>query len=162
MTIQVGDTLPAADLMQMGDAGPEKTSLTDLAAGRKVVIFGLPGAYTGTCSSEHVPGFIQHAEALRAKGVDDIICVSVNDAFVMKAWAKDTGAEAAGLKLLGDPLSSFTKSVGLDFDAPDFGLVGRSLRYAMVVEDGKVTALNVEENPGVCDVSGGAAVLAMV
>ena len=162
MTIQVGDTLPAADLMQMGDAGPEKTSLTDLAAGRKVVIFGLPGAYTGTCSSEHVPGFIQHAEALRAKGVDDIICVSVNDAFVMKAWAKDTGAEAAGLKLLGDPLSSFTKSVGLDFDAPDFGLVGRSLRYAMVVEDGKVTALNVEENPGVCDVAGGAAVLAMV
>lgn len=162
MTITVGDALPAADLMQMGDAGPEKIALSDLTDGRKVVIFGLPGAYTGTCSNEHVPGFIQHAEALRAKGVDDIICVSVNDAFVMKAWAKDTGADAAGLKMLGDPLSTFTKAIGLDFDAPDFGLVGRSLRYAMVVENGKVTALNTEENPGVCDVSGGAAVLAMV
>lgn len=159
MKVKSNDKLPEANLMQMGEAGPESISLSSLTKGRKVVIFGLPGAFTGTCSTEHVPSFMRNFDALAAKGIEDIICVSVNDAFVMQAWAKDTGADKAGLKMLGDPLSTFTKAIGFDFDAPDFGLMGRSLRYAMVVDDGKITVLQAEENPGVCGVSGGEAIL---
>ncbi|MEP5762434.1 MAG: peroxiredoxin, partial [Litoreibacter sp.] len=153
MAISVGDTLPEANLFRMGDGGPETVALSDLTKGRKVVIFGLPGAYTGTCSSAHVPSFMRTKDQFDAKGVSEIICVSVNDPFVMQAWGEATGASAAGLTFLGDALSDFTKAIGMAFDVPPVGLVARSKRYAMVVEDNVVKALNVEESPGVCETS---------
>ena len=159
MTISVGDTLPDATLSQMGADGPEQVQMSDKLAGRKVVIFAVPGAYTPTCHSAHVPSFVRTKADFDAKGVDEIICVSVNDPFVMKSWGEATGANAAGITMLGDASAEFTKAIGMDFTAPPAGLIDRSLRYAMVVEDGKVSVLQAEENPGVCDVSGGEALL---
>ncbi|MEY8839686.1 peroxiredoxin [Cribrihabitans sp. XS_ASV171] len=158
--ISVGDDLPGATLIQMGDEGPQPVALGDRMKGRKIVIFAVPGAFTPTCHSAHVPSFVRTKDQFDAKGVDEIICVSVNDPFVMKAWGEATGATEAGLTMLADPESAFTKAIGMDFDAPPAGLIGRSKRYAMVVEDGKVTALNLEENPGACDVSAGEGLLA--
>ncbi|KNG94713.1 peroxiredoxin [Pseudaestuariivita atlantica] len=158
--IAQGDTLPAATLLKMGENGPEQVDLGSKTAGRKVVIFAVPGAFTPTCHSAHVPSFIRTKDEFDAKGVDEIICVSVNDPFVMKAWGEATGATDAGLTLLGDADGSFTKAIGMDFDAPPAGLITRSKRYAMLVEDGKVTTLHVEESPGTCEVSGGEALLA--
>ncbi|MEP3332730.1 peroxiredoxin [Sedimentitalea sp.] len=160
MTISTGEKLPDATLVAMGAEGPETVSLGDKTAGRKVVIFAVPGAFTPTCHSAHVPSFIRTKSAFDDKGVDEIICVSVNDPFVMKAWGDATGAEAAGLTMLSDPESAFTKAIGMDFDAPPAGLIARSRRYAMLVEDGSVTLLQAEENPGVCEVSGGEGLLA--
>lgn len=159
MTISVGDTLPDATLGQMGADGPEQVSMADKTKGRKVVIFAVPGAYTPTCHNAHLPSFVRTKAEFDAKGVDEIICVSVNDPFVMGAWGKDTGAADAGITMLGDAEAAFTKSIGMEFSAPPAGLIDRSKRYAMVVEDGKVTVLQAEENPGVCDVSGGEALL---
>jgi peroxiredoxin len=159
MTIEVGGTLPEATLLTMGANGPEPVSLHGRLKGRKVVVFGLPGAYTGTCSTVHLPSFIRTAEAFRAKGVDEIICIAVNDPFVLKAWGEATGAVAAGITLLGDADGSFTRAIGMDFSAPQFGLFGRSGRYAAIVEDGRVTALKVDE-PGHCDLSTGESLLA--
>ncbi len=160
MTIAPGDTLPEATLVKLGASGPEAVSLADHAKGKKVVIFAVPGAFTPTCHSAHVPSFIRTKDQFAAKGVDEIICVSVNDPFVMKAWGEATGATEAGITMLGDAQSAFTKAIGMDFDAPPAGLIARSKRYAMVVEDGKVTKLHVEESPGVCEISGGEALLA--
>jgi len=160
MTIVLGDTLPEATLVKLGASGPEAVSLADHAKGKKVVIFAVPGAFTPTCHSAHVPSFIRTKDQFAAKGVDEIICVSVNDPFVMKAWGEATGATEAGITMLGDAQSAFTKAIGMDFDAPPAGLIARSKRYAMVVEDGKVTKLHVEESPGVCEISGGEALLA--
>ncbi|WP_163847460.1 peroxiredoxin [Pseudooceanicola aestuarii] len=160
MTINQGDKLPDATLLQMTADGPAPVKLADKVAGRKVVIFGLPGAYTGTCSTAHVPSFIRTKGDFDAKGVDEIICVSVNDPFVMGAWADSTGAGEAGLTFLGDPQAEFTKAAGLDFSAPPAGLIDRSRRFAMLVEDGTVTVLNIEENPGICEVSAGEGLLA--
>lgn len=154
MTISVGNTLPEATLSRMGAKGPETVSLTSLLSGRKVVLFALPGAYTGTCSTIHIPSFIRTADALRAKGVDDIICLSVNDPFVLGAWGDATGAAAAGIHHVGDADGSFTKAVGMDFSAPAIGLIGRSNRYALVVDNGVVTHANIDE-PGVCNMSTG-------
>lgn len=163
MTISVGDKLPAATLLGSDEKGaPKEVNLGDLTAGRKIVIFGLPGAFTGTCSTAHVPSFIRTRDDFAAKGVEDIICVSVNDAFVMNAWADSTGAKDAGILMLGDPASDFTKALGMAFDAPPAGLYGRSKRYAMLVEDGTVTVLNVEESPGVCEVSAGETLLGQI
>ncbi|MFZ7093453.1 peroxiredoxin [Primorskyibacter sp. 2E233] len=162
MTIKAGDTLPNATLSRMGDEGPEQVDLDTLTKGRKVVIFALPGAYTGTCTTAHVPSFIRTRDDFANKGVDEVICLSVNDPFVMGAWGESTGATAAGISMLGDPQAEFTKAVGMEFTAPPAGLIDRSKRYAMVVEDGKVTILQAEENPGVCDVSGGEALLAAI
>lgn len=159
MPISTGETLPDATMMVMGAEGPEGVALKDKFAGRKVVIFGLPGAYTGTCSTAHVPSFIRTVDAFKAKGVDEVICVSVNDPFVMDAWGKATGAEEAGIAMLGDSEAVFTKAIGMDFSAPPVGLIDRSLRYALYAEDGVVKVLQQEENPGVCDVSGGEALL---
>lgn len=159
MTISVGDTIPDATLMRVGSEGPEGVELSSLTAGRKVVIFGLPGAYTGTCTTAHVPSFMRTKDQFAAKGVDDIICVSVNDPFVMDAWGKSTGAADAGLHMLGDSGGEFIKALGMDFTAPPAGLYGRSKRFAMVVDDGKVTLLHEEENPGMCDVSAGEGML---
>lgn len=160
MTISKGDKLPDATLLQMGENGPESVTLSDKTAGRKVVIFAVPGAFTPTCHSAHVPSFIRTKDQFAEKGVDEIICISVNDPFVMRAWGKDTGAADAGITMLGDPDSAFTKAIGMDFDAPPAGLVARSKRYAMLVEDGTVTVLHQEESPGTCEVSGGEAMLA--
>lgn len=158
--IKTGDSLPEAEFGRIGTEGPEQVSLSSLTKGRKVVIFAVPGAFTPTCHSAHVPSFMRTKDALMAKGVAEIICISVNDPFVMQAWGDATGAAPAGLTLLADGTGAFTKAIGMDFDAPPVGLMGRSKRYAMVVEDGIVTLLHAEESPGVCEVSGGEAVLA--
>ena len=159
MTISAGQTLPEATLIRMGANGAEQVSISALTKGRKVVIFGVPGAFTPTCHSAHVPSFIRTKDGFAAKGVDEIICVSVNDPFVMKAWGEATGANAAGLSLLADADSSFTKALGLAFDAPPVGLLARSKRYALYAEDGVVKALHLEESPGTCDISGGESLL---
>lgn len=162
MTISTGDSLPEATLLQMGANGPEAVALAPKLKGRKVVIFGLPGAYTGTCTTAHVPSFIRTADKFAAKGVDEIICVSVNDPFVMKAWGESTGATAAGITFLGDADASFTKAIGLTFSAPPVGLFDRSKRFALYAEDGVVKVLHLEESPGVCEISGGEALLAAI
>ena len=155
MAISTGDTLPDANLIRMGENGPEAVSLSGLTKGRKVVIFAVPGAYTPTCHSAHVPSFIRTADAFKAKGVDEIICISVNDPFVLKVWEEHTGAAAAGITTLGDPESTFTTAIGMNFSAPVVGFVERSKRYAMVVEDGVVTIINPETSRSECEISGG-------
>lgn len=162
MTISQGAKLPDATLLQVGDAGPQPVALSGKLAGRKVVIFGLPGAFTGTCTTAHVPSFIRTADKFAAKGVDEIICISVNDPFVMKAWGESTGATAAGITMLGDADASFTKAIGMAFSAPPVGLFDRSRRYALYAEDGVVKVLHVEENSGVCEASGGESLLAAI
>ncbi len=157
--IATGDMLPEATLIQMGAEGPEEVRISDKTKGRKVVIFAVPGAFTGTCTTAHVPSFMRTKDQFDAKGVEEIICISVNDPFVMGAWGESTGATAAGLTMLADAASEFTKAIGMDFDAPPVGLIARSKRYAMLVEDGKVVAMNLEENPGVCEVSAGEGLL---
>lgn len=159
MAISKGDKLPDATLFCLGESGPAQIMLSEKTKGRKVVIFALPGAFTGTCTTAHVPSFIRTRDQFMAKGVDEIICISVNDPFVMNAWGESTGATAAGITMLGDSESAFTKAVGMDFSAPPAGLIDRSKRYAMLVEDGVVSILQAEENPGVCDVSGGESLL---
>ncbi|MFQ1701085.1 peroxiredoxin [Loktanella agnita] len=159
MTIKVGDKLPDATLLVMGDGGPEQVTMADKTQDRKVVIFGLPGAYTGTCSTAHVPSFMITHEDFKARGVDEIICVSVNDPFVMKAWGELTRASDEGITMLADAESNFTKAIGMDFSAPPVGFVNRSKRYSMLVENGEVKILNAEENPGECDISAGETLL---
>lgn len=159
MAISIGDTLPDATLSRLGDAGPEAVALSDLTKGRKVVLFAVPGAYTPTCHSAHVPSFIRTKGAFADKGVDEIICVSVNDPFVMKMWGEATGATEAGITMLADAQSEFTKAIGMDFSAPPAGLIDRSKRYAMLIEDGKVVQLNPEESPGTCEISAGETLL---
>lgn len=160
MTISQGDMLPEGQLIRLGDKGPEAVSVSSLTKGKRVAVFAVPGAYTPTCHSAHVPSFIRTKSAFAEKGIGDIVCISVNDPFVMKAWGESTGATDAGLVMLADADSSFTKALGMDFDAPPAGLLARSKRYAMIVEDGKVTTLHVEESPGTCEISGGEALLA--
>ncbi|MGB3405982.1 MAG: peroxiredoxin [Jannaschia sp.] len=160
MAISQGDALPDAHLIRIGDSGPEKVSLADIGKGKTIAVFAVPGAYTPTCSSAHVPSFIRTKDGFAAKGVDTIVCVSVNDPFVMKAWGEATGATAAGLHMLADADGAFTKAIGMDFTAPPAGLIGRSRRYAMLVEDGVVKVMHVEEAPGVCEVSAGESLLA--
>ncbi|WP_135449334.1 peroxiredoxin [Tabrizicola caldifontis] len=161
MTIAVGSRLPEATLLQMGDGGAESVKLSERLKGRKVVIFGLPGAYTGTCSTAHVPSFIRAAKAFADKGVDEIICISVNDPFVMKAWGEATGATAAGITMLADADSSFTKAIGMAFDVPHLGFFARSRRYSALVEDGVVTRFNPEPGTG-CEISAGEHLLAQL
>lgn len=154
MKLKVGDKLPDAKMSVMGSDGPEVVSLSDELAGRKTVVFALPGAFTGPCSTTHIPSFIRVMDQLKAKGIDEVYCIAVNDPFVLKAWGETTGATDAGIKMLGDADASFTKALEADFTAPPLGLHERSNRYAALVEDGVVTVLNVDE-PGVCDISTG-------
>ncbi|MBC7145413.1 MAG: peroxiredoxin [Thioclava marina] len=160
MTLTTGDTLPGATFLVMGPEGPQPVSLGDKMKGRKVVIFAVPGAYTGVCTTAHVPSFIRTKEAFAAKGVDEIICIAVNDPFVMKAWGEATGAEATGITMLADAEAAFTQAIEMDFTAPPAGLINRSRRYAMLVEDGVVKVLHVEESPGTCEASAGEGLLA--
>ncbi|MEM9845297.1 MAG: peroxiredoxin [Pseudomonadota bacterium] len=155
MTLSTGDSLPDATLLTIGENGPETVKLSDKTSGRKVVIFALPGAYTGTCTGAHVPSFIRTKDDFTAKGVDEIICLSVNDPFVMDTWSETTGAKAAGITMLADSASEFAKATGLNFSAPPVGFYDRLKRSAMIVDNGTVTALHIDENPGVCDVSAG-------
>jgi len=162
MTISIGDHLPEATLLRWGEKGPEAVSLHSLVAGRNVVLFGLPGAYTPTCTAAHVPSFIRTIAALKAKGVDAVICVSVNDAHVMRAWGEATGATAAGIMMLADGASELTKALGLAFDAPAAGMFGRSQRYALQAVDGVGRVLHIGQSRGTCEGSGGEAMLAAI
>lgn len=159
MTIQTGDTLPNATLLKMGEEGPEQIVLADKLEGRKVVIFGLPGAFTGTCSTAHVPSFMVTYDDFKAKGVEEIICVAVNDPFVMKAWGESTQAVDAGITMLADAESEFTTAIGMNFSAAPVGFVNRSKRYSMLVENGVVKILNAEASPGECEISAGETLL---
>ena len=153
MTIKVGEKLPASVFMEMTDKGPAPVPADEFFAGKKVVLFALPGAFTPTCSNQHWPGYVKNADALKEKGVDEIACLSVNDAFVMGAWGKDQGVGDA-VRMLGDGNADFTKAVGLEMDGSSFGMGTRSLRYSMLVEDGVLKALNIESNPGAAEDSG--------
>ena len=151
MTIQTGDKLPDATFVKVTENGPEQVNTADYFKGRKVALFSVPGAFTPTCSAKHLPGFVQHSEAIRGKGVDQIVCLSVNDAFVMDAWGK---AQNVGDKvlMLADGNAEFSKAVGLTMDGTNYGMGTRACRYAMVIEDNTVKALNVEA-PGAFEVS---------
>lgn len=151
MTIKVGDRIPSATLMQMKGGAPQPVKTDDLFAGRKVALFALPGAFTPTCSAKHLPGYVQHAEELRQKGLDTVACVSVNDAFVMGAWGENQGA-GDRVMMLADGNGEFTRALGLEMDASKYGMGKRSQRYSMIVDDGVVKRLNVEE-PGAFAVS---------
>lgn len=161
MTISIGDTLPEATFLIFGPDGPKEVPSAEVFPGRKVVVFAVPGAFTPTCTREHVPSFVKAADALASKGVDEIVCISVNDPFVMSAWGESTGAAASKIRMLADPNGEFTKAIGLAFDAPPAGLFGRSKRYSMLVEDGKVTQLNIEPATA-CTISGGETILEQV
>lgn len=156
MAIKEGDKLPDATLHIMKDGRPTAVTTQELFGGKKVVLFAVPGAYTPTCSEAHLPGYVVNADAIREKGVDDIVCVSVNDPFVMDSWGKEHNAET--VRMVGDGNGEFTSKLGLEMDGSGFGLGTRSQRYAMVVDDGVVTKLAVEE-PGKFDVSKAEAIL---
>lgn len=158
MTISVGDKLPAGKALRVGENGPEEVDLADLAQGR-VVIFGLPGAYTGTCTNAHIPSFIRTADAFRAKGISRIVCLTVNDPFVTDAWAKSTGADKAGIEILADADGSVSRALGLSFDVPQAGLYGRCKRFAALLEAGRFVTVQIEESPGQCSISAGEALL---
>ena len=157
MTIKVGDKVPSVKLKQMTPDGMKDVQTEDFFKGKKVVLFALPGAFTPTCSAKHLPGFVEKAAELKAKGVDTIACLSVNDAFVMNAWGKDQKADGK-VQMLADGNADFTKAVGLELDARANGLGIRSQRYAMVVDNGVVKTLNVEK-PGSFEVSSAESVL---
>ena len=147
MAITVGEKIPACELKIMGAEGPQSVTTEELFSGKKVVMFAVPGAFTPGCSMTHLPGFVVNADKIKAKGVDSIICVAVNDAFVMDAWGKAQNAEA--LIMLGDGNGELTRKLDLELDGSGFGLGQRSQRYSMIVEDGTVTALNLEAGPGI-------------
>lgn len=159
MTIAVNDRLPDAEFMTPGPDGPTPTTAAQELDGKTVVLFAVPGAFTPTCSIAHAPAFVAMADKIKAKGVDAILCVSVNDAFVLDAWAKQLDPEGR-VRFLADGSATFTKAIGMELDATGFGMGVRSHRYAMIVKDRVVTHLEQEENPGVCTVSGADAVLA--
>ena len=158
MSISEGASLPDVQLTRMGPDGPQPVSVKSLTEGRKVVIFAVPGAFTPTCHSAHVPSFIRTKEALAAKGVDEVICVAVNDPFVMKAWGEATGASAAGIAMLSDGAGDFTKAIGQTIEQPGIWVGGRSKRYALMAEDGVVKVWHPETGKG-CEISGGEAML---
>lgn len=144
MTIKVGDKVPSATLMQFKEGGPKPVKTDEFFAGKKVVLFALPGAFTPTCSAKHLPGFLQNADAIKKKGIDEIACVSVNDAFVMNAWGEQQQA-GGKVAMLADGNGDFTRAMGLELDGSRFGMGKRSQRYSMLVDNGVVKALNVEE-----------------
>ncbi|PZN93148.1 MAG: peroxiredoxin [Alphaproteobacteria bacterium] len=151
MTIKVGDTIPSATLVKATDAGPEPITTDALFGGRTVALFSVPGAFTPTCSAKHLPGFVSNAGTIREHGVDEIVCLSVNDAFVMGAWGKSASA-GDKVTMVADGSADFTKALGLEMDASKFGMGIRGQRFSMIVKDGVVTLLNVEE-PGAFAVS---------
>jgi len=158
MTISVGDTIPSMTVTQATAEGPRELSTEALFGGKTVVLFGVPGAFTPTCSAKHMPSFLENAAALKAKGVDTIACMAVNDAFVMQAWAKDQGV-ADGVVMIADGSANLTRALGLELDLTTRGLGVRCQRFALVAKDGKVTHIGIEA-PGAFEVSSGSAILA--
>jgi peroxiredoxin len=164
MTINIGDKLPDGSLAEFIDTategcavGPNTFQVADLAKGKKIAIFGLPGAFTPTCSAQHVPGYVANASQFKAKGVDEIWCISVNDAFVMGAWGREQKATGI-VRMMADGSATYSKALGLDADFSKFGMGTRSKRYSMLVEDGVVKQLNVEKG-GAFEVSSAEALL---
>jgi peroxiredoxin len=157
MSIQIGDHIPSAVLSQMSEQGPQPVITTDYFAGRKVVLFSVPGAFTPTCSAYHLPGFVEFADEFARKGIDAIACMAVNDVFVMHAWGKS--ANASGIDMLADGNGEFSKALGLELDGTAFGMGHRSQRFALVADDGIVTHLMIEA-PGEFRVSSAESVLA--
>ena len=153
MTIKIGDRLPETSFKIMTADGPGQITTGEVFSGKKVILFAVPGAFTPTCHNNHLPGFLETLDVLKSKGVDTVAVTSVNDVFVMDAWAKATGADGK-IVFLADGSADFAKAIGLELDASAGGLGIRSQRYSMIVEDGKVTALNVEGSPGEASVSG--------
>lgn len=157
MTIQVGDRIPSSVLSQMSEQGPQPISTENYFAGRKVILFSVPGAFTPTCSAYHLPGFIENADEFSSKGIEAIACVSVNDVFVMHAWGKSEKAD--GIDMLADGNGDFAEALGLEMDASAFGMGKRSQRFALVADDGIVTQLLIEA-PGEFRISSAESVLA--
>ncbi|MGE3536798.1 MAG: peroxiredoxin [Candidatus Tectimicrobiota bacterium] len=158
MSIQQGEAIPAARLFDLDDSGsPRAVSAAERLAGKRIALFAVPGAFTRTCSEKHLPSFVDHAEALKARGVDEIVCVAVNDVMVMTAWAKHYGAEGK-ISMLSDGLGEFTRALGLEQDLSSRGYGLRSKRYAMLIDNGTVAEICVEP-PGAYGVSSGEAML---
>ena len=148
MTVQIGDRIPSSNLTRATDDGPRPVTTDDIFAGKTVALFAVPGAFTPTCSARHLPGFKDHREEMAAKGVDTIACVSVNDAFVMDAWAEDQGV-GDSIVMIADGNGAFTEAMGLVMDGSGFGLGSRSKRYAAILDDGVITTLAIDESGGV-------------
>jgi peroxiredoxin len=161
MAIKVGDKLPDGKFTVMGPDGPQPKTVNDVFAGKKIALFAVPGAYTPTCTNNHMPGFVGRVDELKAKGIDAIVCTAVNDIFVLTNWAKDTGATGK-IEMLADGSGDFAKAIGLDIDLSGFGLGLRSKRYAMLVEDGVVKILNVEDSPPVAEKSSASNLCSMI
>ena len=145
MTVQVGDKIPSVTLKHLTDDGMQEVKTDDIFAGKKVVMFAVPGAFTPTCSNKHLPGFLDNAEQLKTKGIDEIVCMAVNDPFVMKAWGTQTGA-AEKITMLPDGNGELTRALGLELDGSGFSLGQRAKRFAMLVEDGTIKALGVDDS----------------
>ncbi|SNY92058.1 Peroxiredoxin [Cohaesibacter sp. ES.047] len=156
--IKIGDKLPDATFMVMGKDGKIEKRLSDMTAGRKLVLFGVPGAFTPTCHHNHLPGYINSIDGLHALGVDEVAVVSVNDVYVMGAWAKASGGEGQ-VTFLADGNAEFVRACGLDMDMSAGGMGVRSSRFSMIVDDGVVTHLNLEDNPGVVEKSGATGII---
>ena len=158
MTISVGERVPEATLYEPGDSGPQAVNTGDLFSGRKVVLVGMPGAFTPTCHRNHLPGFIENRDAILQKGVDEIVVLTTNDTWVMRAWAEATGAKDR-IRFISDGNGEFVGKAGLDYDNSARGMGRRSRRFAMIVDDGVVTSIAVEDVPGQATSSGAAAIL---
>jgi len=158
MTIDVGDKIPAVTLKQLTPEGVKEFTTDEIFGGKRVVLIAVPGAFTPACSQRHLPGYVDKAEDIKAKGVDEIACVAVNDAFVMGAWGRDQRAEGK-VRMLADGSGDFARALGLELDLTKGGLGVRSKRYSMLVDDGVVKSLNIEQQPGQVDVSGAEAML---
>lgn len=151
MPIAVGDKIPNVSLFEMGESGPGAVNSDDVFAGKKIAMFGVPGAFTPTCHNKHVPSFVENAAALKAKGIDQIVCVSVNDPFVMKEWGGATGGADADIRFMGDSRSELAEAMDIVLDGGAIGLVKRLMRFSAVIDDGVVKAMNVEGAPGEMD-----------
>ncbi len=156
--IKVGDRLPEATFKVMTPDGPANRTTNEIFGGKKVVLVGVPGAFTPTCHRNHLPGYLENLDTLRGKGIDSIVCVAVNDVFVLDAWAKSSGAQGR-IEFLSDGNAEFTRAIGLSLDASGFGMGTRSQRYAMLVDDGVVKSINVEDAPSKADISSAASMM---
>ena len=161
MTLSVGDRIPEATLYEPSGSGPQATSTKDIFSGRKVVLVGMPGAFTPTCHRNHLPGFVENRDAILAKGVDEIVVLTTNDAFVLRAWAESSGAKDR-IRFVSDGNAEFVKKAGLDLDASARGLGTRAKRFALIAEDGVVTSIAVEDAPGQATVSVAARILEQI
>ena len=159
MTIKAGENIPEANVSVMGENGPSTISTNDIFLGKRIVLFAVPGAFTPGCSMTHLPGYVTHADKILSKGIDTIICMAVNDAFVMDAWGKEHGASS--IMMLADGNGDFTKALGLELDGSAYGLGQRSQRFSMLVEDAVVSKIQIEDGPGI-DVSSAESILALL